>query len=442
MCAELDGAVATREPRETAEESPAAKEGLGERPSIEPIILEESSVSLAAVPDSAGVTFAAASWDVPTSSDEEPMPRAAASTSSAIVAKGKPSTPLREGVSAWDALTSSDAGSEAEEVREAAVVTPAVDSLPTPASAVTATPAPAVVPHVTASPRVHLGLEPWMKPVLGMSEQLRSNVGVFTRDVFIVPFNFCAGSECMALEMLGVPYRVLATSAGKGSSRDWCHRLFRDRVDCCFTTSGELASDTGWDRFNGGRLTTTNNRRSDCSTARLPMSSTKIKCGISVDGEQSATSTYEVVIKDWFDHLRKNQPSSFCVEFDPQMKTVVNGYGVCPFDEWMSTARSLGYAIVHFTVPFDLWVAGVPWSSLVVAGFSKDCGGPRAATWFRTVVQPFLLLQKASGPACQIWRRPQAKGGPPSLPGVLDIDPEGRFDSEADSSDVVISFII
>ena len=87
----------------------------------------------------------------------------------------------------------------------------------------------------------------------------------------------------------------------------------------------------------------------------------------------------------------------------------------------LSQARALGYAPIFFTVPHSLWLDGLPKSSLIVAGFSPEAGGPAAAKWFMTSVQPILLQTRAAGPRNTIWN--QAAGGS-NLMGLLDIECE------------------
>jgi len=123
---------------------------------------------------------------------------------------------------------------------------------------------------------------------------------------------------------------------------------------------------------------------------------------------------------------------SFYVAFDPQMKTATKQGGGLVFDEWLAKARSYGYAYTYFTAPYALWVAELPWQTLVVVGFSNACGFKHAAKWARETFQGVLLLQRAAGPKNTIWAMPGSRSG---RQGVLDPQDVPRFD-ENDVDDV------
>ena len=173
----------------------------------------------------------------------------------------------------------------------------------------------------------------------------------------------------------------------------------------------------------------------DCSIARWPVYAPSWR-----DRRRNADSdSYQLLTNMWFKHLSDELPGTFVVEFDPQMQAAAMVGGGMALEDWMRRARACGYYLVNFTAQYGLWLESMPWSSLVVVGFSKSCGGAAAATWFRESMQPALVATRAGGPPCCIWA---ARGGatPGGKWGVLDPDDQAPLE-DADEGTTVNLFI-
>jgi len=385
-------------------------------------------------PITAGVS--SSGWDVETSSaegdsEEEPLAAEPPSLSTGALALGDENfgVPVVAQSSAWDAATSSS-GEDVEEVSQAcALKEDAGDEVdrasrwmpPLPTEAQRKT-------NLTLQPVVMLGLEAWLKPMLALLKRARDGAGVWNREIKTLSLEFGAGEQFMALELLGAPYRVVGTCDKKQSARDWIRREFARRVDVCFSIPEEVMSMTGFDRIQQKFLEVMPTPI-DCSMARWPVNAPSWRDR----RRNSETDTYHALCAMWFKHLREAKPGSFYVEFDPQIQTAATIGGGTALDEWMKQARSCGYSLVSFTAPYALWVEHLPWSALVVVGFSMACGGSFAATWFRQAVQPVLVATKNAGPPCSIWDSPSDGAKAPM--GLLDPnDMESLDDTETGSA--------
>ena len=200
----------------------------------------------------------------------------------------------------------------------------------------------------------------------------------------------------------------------------------------------ELIKGVGFDRLQGANLRVAHHGPVDCATVRLPTYKHIYSPSHGDDEDDNVSAGFEATSTDWLKYLQEMKPSTCWMETDPSFKSAVTSSGRQAMDVFLDRVRKCGYTLVWFVVPHALWLAGLPKSSLIIAGFRKSAGGSAAAAWFRQSMQPMLKLQSATGPFQTLWNSARSTA---SLPGILDFRVVEPFDesiagSVAASSDL------
>jgi len=122
-------------------------------------------------------------------------------------------------------------------------------------------------------------------------------------------------------------------------------------------------------------------------------------------------------------------------------QTVRMPNGAYAMSDWKARCRHFGYALLHFTVPHNVWVDGVGRVSLIFIGVCRDAGGNDATVWMMNALKPVLAQLKQRGPAMTVFvpSRPSA-GGPV---GILDPSgPEDPYDVDDTAAARYIDLLI
>lgn len=277
------------------------------------------------------------------------------------------------------------------------------------------TAAPAVPPQVLRiSPNLQIGTEAWFRPLLQMTEQMRTS-GSTARRLRVAMIQFGAGAPLAAMRLLGVPFDCEAADR-RQASREFCGRAFGDSVTVCFSTGFELNSGVGWDSIAGAH------RRIDPD--RPDVTFTTLPNYTSSEGSHKVDdmgTSFEVAAEDVFAHLQHRKPYAICIDTDPSFEKADSPSHKNAMQQFLVKCRRLGYTMLQFQVPDSFFVEGLPNTTMFILGFaSGDCGGD-AVSDFEGVIRPLLMQVREHGPYAKMWETCKGGAGQSELPGLLTV---------------------